>query len=462
MHWNSGMLLPARWVFSDPLHMFLNLFNVAFDETVDFYLQHEYVSSENKELIAECDEIARQVNRILAEAHITARFGTAERKAFCGNDLRALMEHASVLPDIMFAVRPLYERMEPYSFAADASKARTDKRKAQERLDRELEQQGGGGKKRAARVDADDFNETAGISKGAAKRVSKQQAALRKAADAALSFEEMFEHHVSAMAQAVEGNYKWRVVNLLNGLVQFYEFVHAKQWLSDALLADKSTIGVVGLGKGVNVAAAVTLRRQQCMTRSREVAGDIVSTIGEARQQTYLHDLVYGVHRIFDVALHILHAGMQGVEHVNKQMKLIMVAQCTAANNNRRDTDGKRLLGDVAQTATAIVARSHIMNGPQSASLPSNQYSQMLQGRMGWGSAAYTQRTEKRDHKQFQAGSVSRLSAMQAGLYSPQQRTDAASPEPMAELLSQPSRKRRFDIRPSQLRPAVDEGSDAC
>ena len=26
-------------------------------------------------------------------------------------------------------------------------------------------------------------------------------------------------------AQAVEGNYKWRVVNLLNGLVQFYEFV---------------------------------------------------------------------------------------------------------------------------------------------------------------------------------------------------------------------------------------------
>ena len=207
MHWNSGLLLPARWVFSDPLNLFLNLFNVAFDETVDFYLQHEFVSSENKELIAQCDSIARQVNLILAAAHITARFGTAERKAFCGNDLRALMSHESVLPDIMSAVRPLYERMEPYSFAADAAKARNEKRKAQERLDKEVEQQGdGGGKKRAARVDADDFNETAGISKAAAKRVAKQRASLQKAHDAALSFEERFEAHVFAMAQAVEGN----------------------------------------------------------------------------------------------------------------------------------------------------------------------------------------------------------------------------------------------------------------
>ena len=123
------------------------------------------------------------MNSTLAAAHITARFGTAERKAFCGNDLRALMSHASVLPDIMFAVRPLYERMEPYSFAADAAKARSDKAEgAGAARQRAGAQGGGGGKKRAARVDADDFNETAGISKAAAKRVSKQQAALQKAA----------------------------------------------------------------------------------------------------------------------------------------------------------------------------------------------------------------------------------------------------------------------------------------
>ena len=301
------------------------------------------------------------------------------------------------------------------------------------------------------RVDADDFNETAGISKAAARRVTKQQAALQKAAAASLSFEEQFAAHVSAMEQSVEGNYKWRVVNLLNGLVQLYEFVHAKRWLSDALAADHSSVGAVGLGKGVHVAAAVKLRQQQCMARSREVAIDIVSTIGEARQQTYLHDLVYGVHRIFDVALHILHAGMQGVEHVNKQMKLVMVSQCTAANNNRRDNEGRRMIGDVAQTATAIVARSHIINGPQSASLPSNQYSLQLQGEMGWGSQAYVERTERKAHKMFAAASVSRLSALEAGLYSPQSPARAASPEPMAVLLSQPGRKRRFDIKPSPL-----------
>ena len=44
------------------------------------------------------------------------------------------------------------------------------------------------GKQRATRVDADDFNETAGmhISKAAAKRIMKQQTAQKKASDALL------------------------------------------------------------------------------------------------------------------------------------------------------------------------------------------------------------------------------------------------------------------------------------
>ena len=204
------------------------------------------------------------------------------------------------------------------------------------------------GKQRATRVDADDFNETAGISKAAAKRILKQQSAEKKASDALLTFEQRFDAHVQAMQQSIEGNYKWKVVNLLNGLVQFYEFVHQKEWLADALVADASASGETRLGKGLHVTAAVADRRKQTMTRSLQVAADITSTIGEAREQTYVHDMVYGLHRVFDVALHTLHAGMQGVEHVNKLMKLTMVSQVTAANNNRRYADGKRLLGDVA------------------------------------------------------------------------------------------------------------------
>ena len=457
-HWNSGLLLPACWVFVDPLHLFLNLFNVAFDETIDFYLQHEFVSSENKALIVECDAIATHVNATLAAAHITARFGTMERKAFCGNDLRALMSHESVLPDIMSAIRPLYERMEPYSFARDASKARAEKQKAEDRLAKEKEQQGVGSKQKSARVDADDFNETAGISAAAAKRVRKQQAALKKASEITATFDELFEAHVTAMQQAVEGNYKWRVVNLLNGLVQFYEFVHAKTWLADASRADALTTGGgqgAGLGRGTHVTQAVQVRKQQCMTDARQLARDIVDTIGDARQQTYVHDLVYGLHRIFDVALHTLHAGMQGVEHVNKQMELIMVSQCTAANNNRRDKDGKRLLGDVAQTATAIVARSHIMHSQAAASLPSNQYAQMLMGKLGWGSKEYVARTAKRDHKTVEAGAVSRMNALQAGLYSPTLAAAAVSPELMSQRLLAPGRTRRFAVRPSPIGPGL-------
>ena len=120
-----------------------------------------------------------------------------------------------------------------------------------------------------------------------------------------------------------------------------------------------------------------------------------MGTIGDAREQTCVHDLVYGLHRIFDVALTILHARMQGVEHVNKQMKLILVAQCTAANHGRRDKKGNLLLGDVAQAATAIVSRQHIINGPIAASLPADQYSKRLQGQLGWGTEASKARVAK-------------------------------------------------------------------
>ena len=207
--WNSGPLLPFSWVWSDPLHLFLHIFNVAFDESIDFFVQHEFVSSENKELIAQCDSIAGAINSVLASAHITARFSTAERKSFCGNDLRAMMQHPCALPDILSLIRPLYQRMEPYSFAADAAKARREQAKAVERLEKEQAsgKVGGGGKQKAARFDADDFNSTAGISKQVASRIRKQQVAVEAARDKTRTYEERFEAHVLHMQQAVEGNY---------------------------------------------------------------------------------------------------------------------------------------------------------------------------------------------------------------------------------------------------------------
>ena len=470
--WNFGPLLPFRWVWNDPLHLFLNLFNVAFDETLDFFLQHEFVSAENKLLIAECDGIAGAINQVLAQANITARFGTAERKSFCGNDLRALMQHATVLTEILALVKPLYQRMEPLSFAAAAAKARKEKVKAEQRLAQEQERAGGDGaaKKKAARVDADEFNKTAGISKQAAARIRKQQAALDAAAHATQTFQEQFEAHVQAMQQAIEGNFNWRAVNMLSALVEFYEFVHSKQWLAAALALDAEAeagwveeggVEAWGNGRGPAVTAAVLKRKSECMERSKLLAADIISTVGVAREQTYLHDLVYGLRRVFDVVLHPLLAGMQGVEHVNKLMKLSLVSQCTAANNNRFSREGVRMQGDVAQAARAKVVRSHIVE-MRGVSLPQNMYSQRLMGNLSWGSKENSDRSEKRPHTVFAAASVSGLHALNAGTYSPPTRA-VVSPTPMQELLSNPSRKRRMVIRPSPLVPmSHDESNAGC
>jgi hypothetical protein len=83
-------------------------------------------------------------------------------------------------------------------------------------------------------------------------------------------------------------------------------------------------------------------------------------------------------------------------------------------------------------------------------SLPQDQYSQCLMGRQGWGSRENIQRTEKKAHKVFHAGVVGGLKALNGGQYSPQT-SAAGSPEPLAVLLSNPSRKRRMEIRPSPL-----------
>ena len=453
--WNSGPLLPCEWIWSDPLHLFLNLFNVAFDESIDFFLQHEFVTCESKELIADCDRIGREMNQLLAGAHITARFGTDERKAFCGNGMRALMEHPSVLPDLLALVRPLYQRMEPLSFAADAAKARKEQAKLEERLAKEVG--GEGRKKKAVRVVADDFDATPGISLASAKRVRKQQAAVEVAVAKTRTFDKQFEAHVAAMQQAVEGNYSWRVVNMLNALVEFYEFVHAKQWLADALEANASAgWGVVesgkgGMGRGPAVCAAVEKRKIDCKERSLLVARDIVAAVGTAREQTYVHDLVYGLHRIFEVVLHPLLAGMQGCEHVNKKMKQILVGQCTAACNNRYDSSGKRLLGDVAQVATAVVVSSHIVD-TRAEDCPQDMYGQRMFGKLGWGKQSTLEHSKKRDHKVFVAGSVAGLNALKAGTHSPAP-TSVASPGTMSELLANPPRKRRYVPKPTPLRP---------
>jgi hypothetical protein len=462
--WNSPPLLPFKYVWADPLHLFLNLFNVAFDESIDFYCQHEFVIAQNKALIGQCDSIAGEINTVLARAHITARFGTAERKAFCGNDLRAQMEDPDVLPTILACIRPLYARMEPMSFAGDALKAREEKAKAEERASKPAA--AGGGKAKGRRVDADDFDSTAGISREAAKRARKQQAELQAAVDKSRTFEERFEAHVHAMEQTVDGNYSWCVVNMLNALVEFYEFVHAKQWLADALAADalaaaSVVVGKWSLGRGPHVTAAVQTRRTECKVRSMALAKDAIKTVGEAREQTYLHDLVYGLHRVFDVVLHLLLAGMQGCEHVNKQMKLSLVSQCPAANNNRLHTDGTRMQSDVAQAAVAKVMRTHIAE-VRSSSLPQNLYGQALMGNVGWGSKVSKERKAKRDSKGFTVGSVPGLQALRAGVYSPQAH-GVTSPATMEERLKNPPRKKRFAVPgPSLLRPDFMEPEPEC
>ena len=162
---------------------------------------------------------------------------------------------------------------------------------------------------------------------------------------------------------------------------------------------------------------------------------------------------------MFDVVLHLLLAGMQGCEHVNKQMKLCLVSQCTAANNNRVQADGTRMLSDVAQAAIGKVMRAHIVE-VRGGSLPQYLYGQSLMGNLGWGSKVSLERNAKRDHKGFAAGSAPGLHALRAGTYSPHAVPSLGTME--ERLLHPPRFKRSAAPGPSLLRSDFFEPEHEC
>ena len=63
----------------------------------------------------------------------------------------------------------------------------------------------------------------------------------------------------------------------------------------------------------------------------------------------------------------------------------------------RHSTSGKRLLGDVAQVATAVVAHSHIVD-TLAEDYPQDMYGQRMLGTLGWGKQSTLEHSKKHDH----------------------------------------------------------------
>ena len=147
---------------------------------------------------------------------------------------------------------------------------------------------------------------------------------------------------------------------MLHSLLDHYIFTHETRWMFDA---------------GADLVAATVDRRNECKKRSRQLAQDILTCVGVETDQSYIHDLVYGLHKLYDQVGTPLRAAMQGIEHVNKQMKDILRLMVCAG--------GKGKTSDISQMSQIMRIKSHVIS-QRCASLPADKYSQMIQGKVSW------------------------------------------------------------------------------
>ena len=166
-------------------------------------------------------------------------------------------------------------------------------------------------------------------------------------------------------SQEVNGNYHWRVVNMFNELLNHYIYTHEMRWMCD----DEEATPLYEL---------TIARRNECAKRSLALARDILSCVGVQKDQSYIHDLVYGLNRLYDYVGTPLRAAMQGAEHVNKQMKDVLRVMTCAGGKG-----GKGKYGDLAQMARVMQTKSHVIS-QMGEGLPHDKYSMQLQGRLSW------------------------------------------------------------------------------
>ena len=153
-------------------------------------------------------QVRQLVNEKLGSLKLRARFGTSERSALNGNDLTQLLADPSALPDIINMISPLYTRMMPQSLAADAKQTNQALKKAERAAKAAAEQMktlhkagAKAGAVRSRRMNADDFDDLAGVTHVVAARVAAEEMELARARREHQTFEERFEEHIQHIEQ---------------------------------------------------------------------------------------------------------------------------------------------------------------------------------------------------------------------------------------------------------------------
>ena len=349
-------VLPFHHKVIEPMHATHNEFNVLLDEAVH---QHLLVQSSDPKVKEEVLKATRDINALWGSVHMQKRLyygrdgdGTPQpAPAVNGPDMKVILRHPTLLPktvDIMMPVWALTEAEREKSSTQPSTEAPAPKQPAKKRgrgASKQPSKKGKRAKKtyaaRFEQVGCDDDSDsdvpdvpqeeeesnqpsTSGDAEGqqASSQETNQPSATRPTASRALETDSVPKSSKSAADSlgcstatatygAAETTYAQRVAQAFSKFIDFYEYLHRNHEEKASLYPRSTEAG----------RAERARRADEAVKRVVAFERAAIALIGEHRRRAYAHDLVYGMHKLYELFGKPWNGACEGSEHAHQEVK---------------------------------------------------------------------------------------------------------------------------------------------
>lgn len=304
-------VLPFHHKVIEPMHGTHNEFNVLLDEAVH---QHLLVQSTDPKVKSAVLEKTHEINELWGSMHMQKRLyfgrdgnGTPQpAPAVNGPDMKVILRSPTLLPktlDIMASLWDLTEverKKSPVekSTEAPASKQTGKKKKAKTPLKKPATQAKKA--KKPLKSHPARFDEVDDSSDGENEEEAHQP-----------SQTPAHQATCSSCFGAPETTYSQRVAQAFSAFIDFYEYLHRNHAEKASLYPRSTAAGRAKRAERADEAVKLVIAFERAA----------IALVGEHRRRAYAHDLVYGMHKLYDLFGKPWNGACEGSEHAHQEVK---------------------------------------------------------------------------------------------------------------------------------------------
>jgi len=318
-------VLPFHHKVIEPMHGTHNEFNALLDEAVH---QHLLVQSNDQKVKKQVLQATGEITALWGSVHMQKRLyfgrdgdGTPQpAPAVNGPDMKVILRHPTLLPktlDILSGLWDFTEAERKKSSAEESTEAPAPKQQAKKRARaaapaaKKPAKKGKKAKKshpvRFDEVEAssdDDIEEEA-------NQPSQGWQQDQDVSGAAAAANQGSASTARSCCGAPETTYCQRVAQAFSKFIEFYEYLHRNHDEKASLYPRSTEAG----------RAERARRADEAVKRVIAFERAAIALIGEHRRRAYAHDLVYGMHKLYELFGKPWNGACEGSEHAHQEVK---------------------------------------------------------------------------------------------------------------------------------------------